>query len=202
MIIQAVGFIAITIVLIAFFIYGLKQKKKGSLFKGEFIMFFSLGIFFLLMYFLSTIYLIKEDNEEPVSGELHGLYKVLYVKDGDTFVVDIDGEEITIRLIGVDAPESVHTDETRNTEDGILVSDWLKELLTGEKVYLEYDVDLQDDYGRTLAYAYLEDGRMINKLLLENGYATVMTIEPNTKYAIEFQQLQAQTQKAGAGLWE
>lgn len=144
----------------------------------------------------------KSYSTEPAPGELHGAYEVLYVKDGDTFVVDIAGEEITVRLIGVDAPESVHRDENKNTEEGKIASAWMKELLQDASVYLEYDKDRQDDYGRTLAYVYLEDGRMINKLLLENGLATVMKIKPNTKYANVFHRLQTQAQKAGVGFWE
>lgn len=144
----------------------------------------------------------KSYSTEPVPGQLHGAYEVLYVKDGDTFVVNIAGEEITVRLIGVDAPESVHRDENKNTEEGKVASAWMKELLQDADIYLEYDKDRQDDYGRTLAYAYLEDGRMINKLLLENGLATVMKIKPNTKYANVFHRLQTQAQKAGVGFWE
>lgn len=132
---------------------------------------------------------------------LHGTYEVVRVKDGDTFVIDNDGYEITVRLIGVDAPESVHSDESRNTEEGIKASDWLSDLLTGESVYLEYDVDMQDDYGRTLAYAYLDDGTMINKLLLEAGMAKIMTIQPNIKYVDLFIKTQDAARKNKVGIW-
>ncbi|MBO4396448.1 MAG: hypothetical protein J5819_08905, partial [Eubacterium sp.] len=40
------------------------------------------------------------------------------VVDGDTFVYYAGSEQIRVRMIGVDTPESVHPDESRNTEWG------------------------------------------------------------------------------------
>ena len=131
-----------------------------------------------------------------------GVYEVVKVIDGDTIIVDIDGEEVRVRLIGVDTPESVSTDESKNTAEGKEASEYTTEQLTGKPVYLEYDEGLTDTYGRTLAYVYLEDGKsMFNKKLLEQGYARVMTVEPNTKYAEEFEKLEAAAEEAGAGFW-
>lgn len=133
---------------------------------------------------------------------LYGEYKVIRVVDGDTIDVDIGGEETRVRLIGVDTPESVHPDENRNTDEGETAADGLRELLEGEKVYLEYDVAVTDKYGRTLAYVYLSDRKtMVNKLLLENGLAQVMPVQPNSKYSEDFYKLQTRARKAGAGFW-
>lgn len=138
-------------------------------------------------------------TEEPL---LYGAYKVVRVVDGDTFVVDIDGTETKIRLIGIDTPESVHTDESRNTEEGIVASDFTKALLKDESVYLEYDVSTTDKYGRTLAYAYLSDGEtMINALLLSEGMAQVFTVQPNCKYADMFLELENNARNNGVGFW-
>lgn len=106
---------------------------------------------------------------------------VTRVIDGDTFEADLNGETITVRLIGVDSPESVHPDEAKNTEEGILASNYTKEKLEGKEVELEYDVETEDSYGRTLAYVWL-DGELYNKKLLDDGYAVLMTIPPNIKY--------------------
>lgn len=133
---------------------------------------------------------------------LAGTYEVVRVVDGDTVMVDIDGEEVRIRLIGVDTPESVSTDESKNTDEGKTASEYTAEQLTGKSVYLEYDEELTDTYGCTLAYVYLEDGKtMFNKVLLEQGYAQVMTIEPNIRYAKEFEALEAAAEEAGEGFW-
>ncbi len=122
---------------------------------------------------------------------LDGPYDVIRVIDGDTILVRANGEEIRVRLIGIDAPESVNPDETKNTPEGEAASEWLKSILpVSSMVYLEYDVERYDKYGRTLAYVYLDDAEtMLNRLILENGYAKVMTIEPNDKYAGEFERV-------------
>ena len=140
--------------------------------------------------------------EEELSPALTGAYDVVRVVDGDTIIVDIDGEETRVRLIGIDTPESVNPDESKNTEAGDLASAYTKELLSDETVYLEYDIDKTDDYDRTLAYVYLSDGvTMVNKLLLENGYASIMTIQPNSKYANDFYELQKAAQENQIGIW-
>lgn len=112
-------------------------------------------------------------------------YKVLRVVDGDTFVIDYNGKEEKVRLIGIDTPESVHPDADRNTAAGLTASDYTKSLLNGKSVELEFDVQQRDKYGRLLAYAYV-DSYMLNKKLLQDGYAVVATYPPNVKYVEEF----------------
>jgi micrococcal nuclease len=73
--------------------------------------------------------------------------------------------------------------------------------LDGKLVRLEYDIDRFDQYKRTLAYVYLEDGTFVNADLVKNGYAMVMTVPPNVKYADEFVKLQREAREKGRGLW-
>lgn len=136
--------------------------------------------------------------------ELHGSYPVVYVIDGDTFIVDIDGVETKVRLIGVDTPESVNRNEEKNTEEGTIAANYTKELLQGKNVWIEYDQEYRDKYERILAYVYLDsDGRvMLQDMLLENGFANCMRIEPNTKYANHFAELQEKARTESAGFWE
>lgn len=142
------------------------------------------------------------ETETTESVSLSPLYDVVRVVDGDTIVVSVESEEVKVRLIGVDTPESVHEDETKNTAEGKEASEWTANLLTGKQVYLEYDVENEDNYGRTLAYVYLDDGKtMVNRLLLENGLAQVMTVQTNSKYADEFYDLQVVAREAGKGFW-
>lgn len=134
--------------------------------------------------------------------ELTEMYKVIRVVDGDTIIVSIDGKEVRVRLIGIDTPESVSTYGNENTKEGKEVSDYVTEQLTGKSVYLEYDKRRIDTYGRTLAYVYLEDGKtMLNKVLIERGYAQVMIVEPNTKYMAEFEKLEAMAENSRLGFW-
>ena len=144
---------------------------------------------------------VSSESEQPIAT-LYGLYDVVRVVDGDTIIVSIGGEDTRIRFIGVDTPESVNPDETLNTPQGTIAADFTKELLTGQQVYLEYDKERTDKYDRTLAYVYLADGEtMVETELLNCGMARTMTIEPNTKYAVYFEQLEAAAAEKRIGIW-
>lgn len=130
--------------------------------------------------------------------------EVVRVKDGDTYVLRINGEYVTVRLIGVDTPESVAPDEysKENTSEGRMISEIVKQKIqVGDMLYVEYDVSPTDKYGRSLAYLYFEDGVMVQEWLLENGYAQVMTIQPNSKYAKRFSEVQHIAAENKVGLW-
>lgn len=150
----------------------------------------------------------KEKEENTGSNYDDSIYddkgEIVRVKDGDTYVVSVREEEITVRLIGVDTPESVAPEEyyKENSEEGKEVSEIVKEKIKkGDTVFLEYDIEKNDKYGRSLAYVYFEDGEMVQEWLLENGYAQTMTIQPNSKYADLFASLQKEAMKAQKGLW-
>jgi micrococcal nuclease len=68
-------------------------------------------------------------------------------------------------------------------------------------VYLEKDAGDTDKYGRLLRYVYTEDGKMFNEVLVQEGYAQVMTIQPNVKYQERFVQAQRQAREGKKGLW-
>lgn len=128
------------------------------------------------------------------------LYKVVRVVDGDTIVVDFNGKDEKVRLIGIDTPESVHPESSRNTDEGITASDFTKNLLSDKSVSLEFDVSERDKYGRLLAYVYLE-GEMVNKTLLQEGYAQVATYPPNVAYVDDFTELQRIARENEVGFW-
>ena len=112
------------------------------------------------------------------------------VVDGDTFMVIYKGSLLRVRLIGINTPESVHTDASQNTPEGKEASNYVKELLKDvTTLWLEFDQDPEDDYGRTLAYAWLNEAGtniesdLLNGVILKSGHAEIMNIEPNSKYA-------------------
>jgi micrococcal nuclease len=80
-------------------------------------------------------------------------------------------------------------------------SDFNRELVEGKRVRLEYDVERLDRYGRTLAYVYL-DTLFVNAELVRLGYAQIMTIPPNVRYAERFRRLQAEAREKNRGLWD
>lgn len=115
------------------------------------------------------------------------------VVDGDTIIVhDPDGNRLRVRLTGINAPESVHEDESKNTEEGRQASQFMKELMADvDVVYLEYDEAQFDQYERTLAYVWIDiDGTyvMVNEILLATDYAEPVYIKPNLRYADIFRQ--------------
>lgn len=135
---------------------------------------------------------------------------VIKVIDGDTFKASFGNgaSEVKIRLIGMDTPESVHADETKNNEYGVMSSDYTKSLLReGQTVYVEYDKEMTDKYGRTLAYVWLSQDttvlyNMLNARLIADGYAYDKVYEPNDKYADVFHALRISSQEACNGLWK
>jgi len=157
-----------------------------------------LRILFIIIIVLTYTALINPaDNKDK-----YIYYNVKKVVDGDTFWID-DGSQkgLKIRLIGVDAPESRNSGTKEMTYFGREASGYLTSLIAGKKVRLEYDVGHFDRYGRTLAYVFLEDGTFVNATLVKNGYATVMTVPPNVKYADTFLKLERKARNHKKGLW-
>ena len=133
---------------------------------------------------------------------------VVYVVDGDTICVQRDavqGPE-KVRLIGIDAPESVasqqYLDATgkENTQEGVDASAYLKGMLPpGTVIYLEQDKSDTDRYGRLLRYAWLDEPKtgseeeikslMVNAMLVSSGHAVPKEYKPDTKYSRIFGKL-------------
>ena len=104
--------------------------------------------------------------------------QVVRVIDGDTIqVCCVFGDQVTVRYIGVDTPETHHP--MKGVERyGKEAAEANRKLVDGKTVRLEFDVQQLDRYKRLLAYVYLEDGTFVNIWLVENGYAMVMTVPP------------------------
>jgi len=162
-----------------------------------------------LIYLGTKNFVFTSDQRPAASDGIY--YTVSRVIDGDTIVLS-DGRKV--RLIGVDTPEVYYSekllrDSKKSGQDiktiqalGKRASTFTKELCLGKKVRLEYDVDRQDRYKRTLAYIYLEDGTFINAKIVQEGFAQVMTVVPNVKYADTFLGLQKEAREANRGLWK
>jgi endonuclease YncB( thermonuclease family) len=124
------------------------------------------------------------------------------VVDGDTLVVALgDGDE-TVRLVGVDTPETVAPDRPVECF-GPEASDHLHELLPpGTEIHLERDLEPRDRYGRLLAYAYRRgDDHSINEELVAGGYAEALSYPPNTALEPRLQAAERQARTGHAGQW-
>jgi len=151
--------------------------------------------------FLFTLLFVFPLYELPVQSQNEWVEVSKFV-DGDTFwITNTKGQQEKIRLIGVDAPESRRSGRKEIGFYGREASAYVERILNGQKIRLEYDVGRYDRYKRTLAYVYLQDGTFLNAHLVENGYAMVMTVPPNVKYADLFVKLQKEARKKKKGLW-
>jgi len=129
-------------------------------------------------------------------------YSVTQVVDGDTIKVNLGGKEETLRLIGLDTPETV--DPRKPVQCfGKEASNKARELLSGKKVRIEKDSTQgdRDKYGRLLTYIYREDGLFYNKYMIEQGYAHEYTYGTSYKYQSEFKTAQKNAQTSQLGLW-
>jgi micrococcal nuclease len=125
---------------------------------------------------------------------------VINVVDGDTIDVLIDGQEYRVRYMGIDAPETVHP--TRGEAPyGREAFEFNKALVEGRKVFLEKEVGESEQLGPLLRYVWLEDGTMVNALLVAGGYAQVSTFPPDGKYAEDFLILEGTACQDRVGLW-
>lgn len=130
------------------------------------------------------------------------LYQVVKVIDGDTIVVNIDGKDEVIRLIGIDSPESV--DPRKDVQCfGKEATEEAKRHLIGKKISLESDPTQgdRDKYKRLLRYVFLEDGQNFNKLMIELGYAHEYTYKTPYKYQTEFKEAENKAREKKIGLW-
>jgi micrococcal nuclease len=125
--------------------------------------------------------------------------------DGDTIRVQISNppEELrtleTVRLIGVDTPETVHPRRGLETF-GREASDFTKSRLLGRPVYLAFDWELRDRYGRLLAYVYTQDRRCHNAEIIRQGFGHAYT-RYNFHFMEEFRRMEQEARRAKRGLW-
>ncbi len=159
-------------------------------------------VIFALVYQLMGWTFLNTPEKGGVVNTLGTYYRVTKVTDGDTLHVDIEGVDEKVRLIGINTPETV--DPRAEVQCfGKEASQEMKELAEGKNVRLEYDdtQNLRDTYGRLLAYVYLEDGQMINRKMIAEGYAYEYTYLTPYAYQSEFRDLQNLARTSGRGLW-
>ena len=146
--------------------------------------------------------------------KLHYDYEDILVRravDGDTLVLE-SGERI--RLIGIDTPET-HTSnrlywqaQRRKTDIQTIMAlgrkayGFTRNLVEAKRVRLEFDIEKYDKYGRLLCYVYLKDGTFVNAKIVQEGYASLLTIPPNVKYVDLFRKLYQEARENNRGLWK
>jgi micrococcal nuclease len=127
------------------------------------------------------------------------------VIDGDTVLVEMNGRNQRVRVVGMNTPESVA--ENRPVECfGKEAAKRAEELLVvGETIYLEIDEtqDSTDQFGRLLRYIWFADGRLYNMQMIAEGFAYEYTYDRGSppKYQTELRAAQADAAANKVGLW-
>ena len=131
-----------------------------------------------------------------------GSATVRRVVDGDTVVVHIGRSDESVRLLGIDTPESVKP-ATPVQCFALEASARTKTLLpAGTPVRLEVDVEERDHYHRLLAYVYRQrDDLFVNDALVSEGFAVPYTFPPNVAHAAQFVASAEAARRSGLGLW-
>lgn len=134
----------------------------------------------------------SDENQfvEPSTINSTRSVKVIRVLDGDT--IEIEGGE-RVRYLGINAPESGQPFSTEATREN-------ERLVAGHIVNLEFDVQTRDRYQRLLAYIWVGN-ILINKEIVNNGYAVSETIQPNVKYQDLILEAERQARESCRGLW-
>ena len=140
-------------------------------------------------------------NEQTLVRNQPGLYSVVRVADGDTIDVDMNGRIETVRMIGVDTPET-HKPDTPVQCYGPEATAYTKQLIGRQKVRLEADPleTNRDRYDRLLRYIYLPDETLIEEKLIAEGYGFAYTFFPFAKSEL-FEKLEQSAEQAAKGLW-
>ncbi len=157
---------------------------------------FALAMLFMSQFFGLDLGGVQAPSNENL--EVEEIVQVVSVVDGDTIRVRLDGEVTTVRYIGIDTPEPY-----RDAAPACYSSEASarnRELVADREVRLVPDIENKDKYDRLLRYVYVDD-MLVNEQLVSEGYATTMTIKPNTQFQTRFAAAQVDARSAGRGLW-
>jgi micrococcal nuclease len=124
--------------------------------------------------------------------------KVAQVVSGQTLEVLGMGDQPNlisqVRLLGIDAPD------LQQRPWGNAAKEHLQTLIKGDSVTLEFDVEGQDKFGRTLAYVW-KDKVLLNEQLVKEGQALFVGRSPNHKYDQRLERAQQWARIMGLGIW-
>ncbi|WP_299168485.1 thermonuclease family protein [uncultured Arthrobacter sp.] len=127
--------------------------------------------------------------------------QVVRVVDGDTVIVKISDVDTTVRLLNIDTPETKHPDKAVECFGPEATAFLAETLPAGTEVGLDFDVEREDQYGRTLAALFLEDRTLVNAEIARQGLGSAVIFEPNEKYYDAVKAAQEEAQQAELGVF-
>lgn len=162
----------------------------------------TLIFFTLLLLLISTINCesVPQYPEPSLSAIEVQVAKII---DGDTIYVWLENSIVSVRYIGIDTPEVMHTFVGWMSSGylGREAAEKNQELVEGKTVKLEKDISIVDRYGRYLFYVWVDD-IFVNAELVRLGLARVSTYPPDTKYVELFEELEGTARGKKRGIWE
>lgn len=128
--------------------------------------------------------------------------KLVNCIDGDTARFKLNKEEIKVRFLGIDTPETVKPNKKEEPYGKKASNYTCSKLKKANKIEIEYDEksDKVDMYGRTLAYVFVDD-KLIESLLLKKGYASVKYAKTSFKYYNELIEAEEYAKKKKVGIY-
>lgn len=127
--------------------------------------------------------------------------QVVRVVDGDTVIVKISDVDTTVRLLNIDTPETKHPNKAVECFGPEATAFLAETLPAGTEVGLDFDVEREDQYGRTLAALFLEDRTLVNAEIARQGLGSAVIFEPNEKYYDAVKAAQEEAQQAELGVF-
>lgn len=128
--------------------------------------------------------------------------KYLKTSDGDTMRVELNGENVRVRFLGINTPEVSGEDKVEEPFGNEALAYTKKKLDNAKKIEIEYDAvaDHEDRFGRHLAWIWVDD-KLFEIELLEQGLAKTYMLKNNYQYASELKAAEEKAQKAKIGVW-
>jgi endonuclease YncB( thermonuclease family) len=152
-----------------------------------------IGMRLLIVFFLA----LSSFSWSATSFGADRFVQVRWVDDGDTIVLS-DGTRV--RYGGINAPEVAYKNKPAEPF-GPEAREVNRKLVHKKRVRLEFDREKHDQYGRVLAYVFLDDGTFVNGALLTSGHAHFVFRKPNTKHDSRLLALQREAMAKRVGLW-
>lgn len=171
------------------------------------------GALFIVFFIVFLLFPGTENKSKTVKSDSYLTAKIIKITDGDTIWIEYDEIKKKVRLIGINCPE-VDYYSTDVSNMGKLSTEFTESLLVaGQTVYLQKDTSDTDDYGRLLRYIWLEKPKdsndkeeirtkMLNALILLNGYANAKEYAPDSKYTKIFSIFESEAKENQLGIWK
>ena len=148
------------------------------------------------------VWTLLEKMDEGDRNQPFEIGNVTNVVDGDTVDVNVNGENKRVRLLLIDTPEVSHDENIPSMPYAEEARDYVSNALIDEDVRLIFDGEVEDAYGRTLAYIETTGGRDINQEVLEQGLGVYgYDMNPPYQRGSKYTMSEQQARQSNTGVW-